>query len=1609
MSEPLDIAIIGMSGVYAGARDVRAYWQNILDKRYCVTEAPEAWSRGVLDAQGTAGNRVYTAQGGWLHDLAEFDPREFGVMPNTVDGREPDHFLALKQSRDALKDSGYLDKPFNHERAGIILGRGNNTNRGAANLIAHGNEIDQMVDIVAKVRPDFSATELDALREGLRAQLPPFNPEMLPGLIPNVTTGVIANRLDLMGPNCIVDAACASSLVALEQACRELQLGRCDLMLSGGVHAQTPPHSYMIFSQINALSRERIRPFDAAGTGTLLGEGCGIVVLKRLDDAERDGDRIYAVIKGIGVGSDGKAKGLFAPRMEGQVVALRRAYEGSGIHPDSIGLIEAHATGIPLGDRTEIQSLTQVFGPRRGLPGVALGSVKSQISHAIPASGAASLIKTSLALHHKVLPPMLCDTPHPALALENTPFYINNQTRPWVHDPRQPRRAGVNAFGFGGINAHVVLEEHRPKGRAVRVPVLHAPSSGELVMIAAVDLPSLRARIAALHARLALKPVPALAAVAAATATEAQGAHRLALVVSDLDDLAKKLAQAQARLAGDAPAPFKTRGGLFYGFGATPGKVCMLFPGEGAQYPNMLADVCVQFPQAREWFDFLEGTTVPGQRASRMPVLFPPPTTLNNVQRAELDARLFEMDIASESVFAASLALFDVLRAVGLRADAMLGHSTGENTALTASRVRRYRDRSELADTVRDLNQLFQTLEADGAITEGVLLTIGGLRPDARARLFAGAGADYLVAMDNCPNQIVVFGQKPALDALRARLVDDSAICAELPFGRAYHTALFKPIAEAYRDYFSRVDFGPGEATLYSACSAAPFPAEADAIRGLVADQWDHPVRFVETVQRLYDDGVRVFIEVGPSGNLTSFVGDTLRDKADALVVASNSRRKSGLGHLHQTLGQLFAAGVPMQPAGLFAHRDVPAIPAPSDAVAPRLNLMMPRLQWPEKMAVPPLPIPAGARATANHATPAAAPSAPVAPAQAAAPPTDSRSVALQSHFALMQSFLDAQARVLGVFSGSASATPAAAPPPSAPAAASAAYPLLGDRIDEHSADRLVLHHTLRLTHDRFLADHTLGSAPSLHNDRLQPIAVVPFTFSMEMLAEGAHRLLGRDTLKLVAIHQSRGSRWLSLDRGDLALRLALERQDSPASAPIVRGRLYGVDPQAPGGGLMVFEALLHFASEHEPAPPALAWTAGDGRPASRNPDARLYRNGMFHGPRLQGVKHLRRWSEKAIEADLEVLATHDYFAGEPAPRFQFDAALLDAAGQLAGYWLSEQFGWGFNCFPFQVDQCRVFSPPPAAGTRVLCRMNIALEGEQRLRCDFDLIDAAGRLLMRVEGWQDRVFNVPQRLYDFRLKPSASFLSEPWLRESVDARTELRRVLAFDNAFLDEGGGIWKRMLAHLVLTDAERDQFYQLPDRGPRREEWLLGRIAAKDALREWAFHQHQLTLASADIELSADARPVAHAPGHPALKLPPVSISHSRGGAVAMVGEPGAACGLDYQRLDHVDPALLAAGGLSPREHALLTRFTGEALTRTTVALWCAKEAAAKSAGLGFAGRPQDWVVSHLGDGDAPATATVTHDAVRHDIELRYPGPAEVVALCRHLQPAPPAAAHP
>ncbi len=467
---PEDIAIIGMAALFPGAGNLPTYWQNICDSVDAVSDPPPAWgAQHYLDPQSPDNDRVYCVRGGWLGDLARFDPLAHGVMPASVDGGEPDQYLALDVATQAMADAGYAVggpkpiKPLDRTRVGIVIGRGTYINRGFGNVLQHGVVIDQTLALLRELHPEHNDEEIAQLKRQLKDSLAPFNAEMAPGLVPNMMSGRIANRLDLMGPNFTVDAACASSLVALDIAAEELRRGRCDLVLCGGVHASTPAPILQIFCQLEALSRSgRIRPFGAGADGTLLGEGVGFVLLKRRVCAERDGDQIYAVVKTVGTASDGKALGLLAPRVEGQELALRRAYETCGVDPRTVGLIEAHGTGTAAGDAAEVETLARVFGPPQPSgPDAALGSVKSMISHLLPAAGIAGLIKTALALHHRVLPPTLhCDDVDPALGLGRTRFYLNTATRPWIRRPGSPRRAGVNAFGFGGINAHVVLEEH---------------------------------------------------------------------------------------------------------------------------------------------------------------------------------------------------------------------------------------------------------------------------------------------------------------------------------------------------------------------------------------------------------------------------------------------------------------------------------------------------------------------------------------------------------------------------------------------------------------------------------------------------------------------------------------------------------------------------------------------------------------------------------------------------------------------------------------------------------------------------------------------------------------------------------------------------------------------------------------------------------------------------------------------------------------------------------------------------------------------------------------------------------------------------------------------
>ncbi|MGA6165067.1 beta-ketoacyl synthase N-terminal-like domain-containing protein [Amycolatopsis magusensis] len=443
MSAVTPVAIVGMSVLLPGAPDLATYWRNITGGVDAISEVPE----GRWEADG----EVYCRRGGFVSG-AEIDVTSFGIMPNSVPGTEPDQLIALRVAAEALADAGgRLPDP---RRAGVILGRGGYLTPGLVRLDQRVRTAAQLTRTLTELLPDLCADQLDRVRSAFTDALGPHSPESAIGLVPNLAASRVANRLDLRGPAYTVDAACASSLIAVDHAVRELSSGRCDLMLAGGVHHCHDITLWSVFSQLKALSpSERIRPFHRDADGILIGEGTGVVVLKRLADAERDGDRIYAVVRGTGVASDGRTASLVNPDSGGQVTAVRAAWRAADLDPASIGLLEAHGTATPAGDGAELATLAEVFGPADG-PHAVLGSVKSMIGHTMPAAGVAGLVKAALAVYHGVLPPTLhCDDPHPGLA--GTRFRTTGTTEEWTGH----RLAGVNAFGFGGINAHVVLDQ----------------------------------------------------------------------------------------------------------------------------------------------------------------------------------------------------------------------------------------------------------------------------------------------------------------------------------------------------------------------------------------------------------------------------------------------------------------------------------------------------------------------------------------------------------------------------------------------------------------------------------------------------------------------------------------------------------------------------------------------------------------------------------------------------------------------------------------------------------------------------------------------------------------------------------------------------------------------------------------------------------------------------------------------------------------------------------------------------------------------------------------------------------------------------------------------
>ncbi|MCK6502404.1 polyketide synthase dehydratase domain-containing protein [Myxococcota bacterium] len=626
------VAIVGMACVFPGAPDLDAYWHNLREGVDAITTVPPArWDPVYFDPDSAAADRFYCRRGGFVDGLVEVDALGFGIMPVAARGAEPDQLAALQLASRALADAGYGergDRALPADRTGVILGRGNYIGAGMTRLEQHVRTAEQLVSALRDLVPGIDDKRLSQVKAEFQSRLSAYGPDTAIGLVPNLTASRIANRLDLGGPAYTVDAACASALLAVEQAMTGLQSGRLDLCLAGGVHLSHDVAFWSVFTQLGALSRgQQIRPFDRRADGLLIGEGLGLLVLKRLADARRDDDRIYAVLHGAGVASDGRGATIMTPSLGGQRLALERAWSGCGLDPASIGLVEAHGTGTPVGDAAEVATLRDFFGPAApGAERATLGSVKSMIGHTMPAAGAAGLIKAALAVHHGLrLPSLHCEEPLPALA--DTRFQVLPHAAPWA-DHR--RVAAVNAFGFGGINGHVVLANEEEARRARPRP----RGDEGLLWLARPDRAALRR------------------ALEEGAESGGEGPCRLALV--DPTPARRQKALAALDKGGDRRGRdglWLAERGLLHPTGeGQPGRLCFLFPGVEAQVPPRLPDV-----------------------ARHLGRVLPPDDALTALERH------------GATVVENGRLLAEALAGLGVRPDLLAGHSTGEWTGMMAA------------------------------------------------------------------------------------------------------------------------------------------------------------------------------------------------------------------------------------------------------------------------------------------------------------------------------------------------------------------------------------------------------------------------------------------------------------------------------------------------------------------------------------------------------------------------------------------------------------------------------------------------------------------------------------------------------------------------------------------------------------------------------------------------------------------------------------------------------------------------------------------------------------------------------------------------------------
>ncbi|MCC7162636.1 MAG: SDR family NAD(P)-dependent oxidoreductase [Anaerolineae bacterium] len=920
------IAIVGVGAILPDASNPTQFWNNLLEGRYSITETPaDRWSiADYYDPDPAVPDKTYSKIGGWVKGF-EFDWKRFKIPPRVSAAMDIGQQWAVTIAAQTLDDYGYPTRPLDNERTAVVLGT------------AMGGELtyitNQRIVFPEYARALQTAPAYSALPPAVRQQIlgefhavidsrfPQITEDSMPGELPNIVSGRVANVLNLRGPNFITDAACASSLAALEAACELLIEHGADAAITGGVDRNMGIGSFVKFCKIGALSATGTRPFGKGADGFVMGEGSASFLLKRLEDAERDGDKIYAVVRGVGAASDGKGKGITAPNPIGQQLATRRAWENAGIDPATAVMIEAHGTSTRVGDVVEVESLAQIFG---GAPkaSIALGSVKSNIGHLKAGAGAAGLLKAVLSIQLSAIPPTLnARTPNPDIAFEQTPFSLVHEPRALERRNGVPRRVGVSAYGFGGTNFHVVLEEHVPgmltdkkiyasaameherpqterRESATDAPAaLPIPPRG-ILALGGANTDELKNKLDEMLARVRSGYTPE---IKLPDPKELEHPERVVLDFGNHDELLDRLDKARKAMAFDTPAAWKAMQaqGVSRGSGKAPGKIAFLYPGQGSQYLNMGRALAAYSPTVQAVLDRGDAVMQPilGKPLTQYLFADGDPAALNRAEK-----ELQQTAITQPAMLTLDTAISELLADFGFKPDMVMGHSLGEYAAIITAGIMPFADALE-ASAARGA-EMTKVSMGDNGWMAAVMAPYSAVEQTLKEI------EGYVVAANiNGPNQSVIGGESKAVEQAIEIFNRKGFQAQRLPVSHAFHTRIVAPASEPLRRVLDRLHISTPRLPLVANVTGEFYPTTLNEIKDILQQQIASPVQWVKGVQTLYDAGVRTFIEVGPKKALKGLVDDILADKNDVVALFTNHPKMGELPTFNQALCGLYAAG----------------------------------------------------------------------------------------------------------------------------------------------------------------------------------------------------------------------------------------------------------------------------------------------------------------------------------------------------------------------------------------------------------------------------------------------------------------------------------------------------------------------------------------------------------------------------------------------------------------------------------------------------------------------------------------------------------------------------